>query len=94
MSALKIADRDGITVVTFARPPVSAMDSASLEELAATFERLAGDVAVKAAVLTGEGNAFSAGLDLKTVRPTDRSPENLCFHPHAVRKDRWCHAEA
>jgi enoyl-CoA hydratase len=61
MSALKIADRDGITVVTFARPPVNAMDSASLEELAATFERLAGDVAVKAAVLTGEGNAFSAG---------------------------------
>lgn len=43
MSALKIADRDGITVVTFARPPVNAMDSASLEELAATFERLAGD---------------------------------------------------
>src|SRR6516225_9963317 len=71
MSALKIADRDGITVVTFARPPVSAMDSASLEELAATFERLAGDVAVKAAVLTGEGNAFSAGLDLKTVPHLD-----------------------
>ena len=71
MSALKIADRDGITVVTFARPPVNAMDSASLEELVATFERLAGDVAVKAAVLTGEGNAFSAGLDLKTVPHLD-----------------------
>ena len=40
MSALKIADRDGITVVTFARPPVNAMDSASLEELAADLRAL------------------------------------------------------
>ena len=64
MSTLKIADSDGIAVVTFARPPVNAMDSASLEELTSTFERLAEDAAVKAAVLTGEGNVFSAGLDL------------------------------
>jgi len=67
MGTLKIVDRNGIAVVTFARPPVNVMDSESLEELTSTFERLAGDAAVKAAVLTGEGNAFSAGLDLKTV---------------------------
>jgi len=71
MSTLKIADSDGIAVVTFPRPPVNAMDSASLEELTSTFERLAEDAAVKAAVLTGEGNAFSAGLDLKTVPNLD-----------------------
>jgi enoyl-CoA hydratase len=71
MSTLKIAGTDGIAVVTFARPPVNAMDSASLEELTSTFERLAGDAAVKAAVLTGEGDAFSAGLDLKTVPNLD-----------------------
>jgi enoyl-CoA hydratase len=71
MSTLKIADSDGIVVVTFARPPVNAMDSASLEELTSTFERLAEDKAVRAAVLTGEGHAFSAGLDLKTVPNLD-----------------------
>ena len=71
MSSLKISDSDGIAVVTFARPPVNAMDSPSLEELTATFARLAGDARVKAAVLTGEGNAFSAGLDLKKVPSLD-----------------------
>ena len=71
MNTLKIAHSEGIAVVTFARPPVNAMDSASLEELTSTFERLADDATVKAAVLTGEGNAFSAGLDLKTVPNLD-----------------------
>ena len=71
MSTLKIAPSDGIVVVTFARPPVNAMDSPSLEELTSTFQRLAEDTGVKAAVLTGEGNAFSAGLDLKTVPNLD-----------------------
>ncbi|MBV9584521.1 MAG: enoyl-CoA hydratase/isomerase family protein [Alphaproteobacteria bacterium] len=71
MSTMKISDSDGIAVVTLSRPPVNAMDSTSLEELTATFERLAGDAAVKAAVLTGEGNAFSAGLDLKSMPTLD-----------------------
>ena len=71
MSTLKIAASGGIVVVTFARPPVNAMDSPSLEELTSTFQRLAEDTGVKAAVLTGEGNAFSAGLDLKTVPTLD-----------------------
>ena len=62
---------DGIVVVTLAKPPMNTMDSVLLEELTATFDRLAADPAVKAAVLTGEGVAFSAGLDLKTVPHLD-----------------------
>jgi hypothetical protein len=61
MSTLKIAESGGIAVVTFARPPVNAMDASSLEELASTFDRLSGDKGVKAIVLTGDGSAFSAG---------------------------------
>lgn len=63
--------RNGIAVVTMAKPPMNTMDSAVLEGLTAMFERLAGDPDVKAAVLTGEGAAFSAGLDLKTVPHLD-----------------------
>jgi len=62
---------NGIAVVSFARPPMNAMDSAMLEGLAALFDRLAGDPVVRAAVLIGEGKAFSAGLDLKLLPNLD-----------------------
>ena len=71
MTNLKISRAGDVAAVRFARPPVNAMDAGSLEELAATFHRLADDPAVKAAVLTGEGNVFSAGLDLKLVPKLD-----------------------
>jgi len=71
MNTLKISKTDGTAVVTLARPPVNAMDAASLEELAAAFDGLARDDSVTAAVLTGEGRAFSAGLNLKTVPELD-----------------------
>jgi enoyl-CoA hydratase len=63
---------DGIAVVTLANPPVNAMDSALLEELAGLFERLGPEAAVRAAVITGQGPAFSAGLNLKTTPELDR----------------------
>lgn len=62
---------DGIAVVTLARPPMNAMDAGLLEELAALFDDLEADGDVRAAVITGEGRAFSAGLDLKTVPDLD-----------------------
>ena len=65
------APNDGIVVVTLANPPMNTMGSPLLEDLASTFDRLAGDPQVRAVVLTGEGAAFSAGLDLKTVPDLD-----------------------
>ena len=73
MSNLKLSfPTDGIAVVTLANPPMNAMDSALLEELAALFEGLASDRTVRAAVIAAEGPAFSAGLNLKTVPALDR----------------------
>lgn len=73
MSNLKltIAD-DGIAVVTLANPPMNAMEAGLLEELANLFEGLAADRSVGAAVITAEGPAYSAGLNLKTVPGLDR----------------------
>ena len=62
---------DGIAVVTLTDPPVNALDAPLLEELAGLFEGLAAEPSVRAAVLTGEGRAFSAGLDLKRVPELD-----------------------
>src|SRR5262245_27269469 len=63
---------DGIAVVTLSNPPVNAMDAPLLEELTGLFEGLAAETAVRAAVITGQGRAFSAGLNLKTVPDLDR----------------------
>ena len=73
MPTLKFALQDeGIALVTLANPPMNVMDARLLEELAALFEGLAVDPAVRAAVIAAEGPAFSAGLDLKTVPDLDR----------------------
>lgn len=71
MDALRLEQRDDIAVATLARPPMNAMNADLLEELAALFERLAAMPSVRAAVITGEGPAFSAGLDLKAVPQLD-----------------------
>jgi enoyl-CoA hydratase len=62
---------DGIAVVTLAHPPVNALDAPLFEELAGLFEGLAAEQSVRAAVLTGDGRTFSAGLDLKRVPELD-----------------------
>ena len=59
--------REGIEVLTLARPPANALDIETTEELADAFEALASDDAAAAVVLTGEGKAFCAGLDLKAI---------------------------
>ncbi len=51
--------------MTIHRPPVNALSTAVIAELAACMERLAVDTEVKAIVLTGEGKLFVAGADIK-----------------------------
>jgi enoyl-CoA hydratase/carnithine racemase len=63
---------DGIALVVLDNPPMNAMQAGLLEELAALFEGLAANPAVRAAVIAAEGRAFSAGLDLKHVPGLDR----------------------
>lgn len=73
MSTLKLfTNPDGIAIVTLANLPMNAMNACLLEELAALFEGLAADRAVRAAVVAAEGPAFSAELDLKSVPHLDR----------------------
>ena len=43
---------------------MNALDAAMFDALVATSERLAGEKGVRAVVLSGEGRAFCAGLDM------------------------------
>ncbi|CAB4790276.1 unannotated protein [freshwater metagenome] len=57
-----------VATVTLSRPDaLNALTPEMLYRLAATLEQLAGDDSVRVVVLTGEGRAFSAGVDLKSL---------------------------
>ena len=58
---------ESIEVLTLARPPANALDIDMTEEIAEAFETLAKAGAASAVILTGEGKAFCAGLDLKAI---------------------------
>ena len=73
---------DGITWVTLNRPEKrNAMSPALNEEMRATVEQLATDDRCRVLVLTGAGDAFSAGMDLKEYfRETDGAPDTVVLN--------------
>ena len=62
-----VESTDGIALVRFERPPANAIELESATALEETLGRLEADGATRAVVLTGHGEFFSAGLDLKVV---------------------------
>ena len=78
MSDLETVRHDtkgAVAIVTIARPDaMNSFNTALRRDLLTAFERAAGDEAIRAVVLTGEGRSFSAGADLKDMenkRPID-----------------------
>ena len=67
MSTLEIKRDGGVACVTLNRPDKrNAIDDATRDALADAFAGLDEDGAVRAAILTGAGSAFCAGVDLST----------------------------
>jgi len=59
----------GVATLTLNRPQIhNAFDDALIAELTAALRKLAADAAVRAVVLTGAGQSFSAGGDLNWMR--------------------------
>jgi enoyl-CoA hydratase/carnithine racemase len=65
------ADHPHVALVTLDRPErANALDLRSLRELAAAWRRIAGDPAIRCAVVTGAGErAFCAGMDMTDTIP-------------------------
>jgi enoyl-CoA hydratase/carnithine racemase len=62
---VRVTIEDGVADVRLIRTDkMNALDDAMFEALAATGERLKGEGGVRAVVLSGEGRAFCAGLDM------------------------------
>lgn len=63
---LRTAPEDGVVTLMINRPEKkNALSIALRDELSDTLDDLAGDDAVKSVVLTGAGDVFSAGFDLR-----------------------------
>jgi len=68
MSAVKFEAEGSLAIVTLNRPEVrNAIDRPTAEALAEAFRRFESEDALTVAILTGAGNCFCAGADLKAV---------------------------
>jgi len=71
-----IRRKGGILIVTLNRPEAkNALSPSMLIGMYKAWELLKNDNALKCAVLTGEGDTFCAGMDLKALSNPDEDPE-------------------
>ncbi|MGW9449111.1 enoyl-CoA hydratase/isomerase family protein [Streptomyces sp. NPDC055632] len=75
---LKDSVTDGVATVVIANPAKrNAMSAGMWRSLPGVLERLAADPAVRALVLTGEGDTFCAGADISALREPGDEQQNL-----------------
>ena len=68
---IRVEHHDAVALVTLNRPDaLNALSRALRMELVSVFAELAKDDTIRAVVLTGEGRAFTAGVDLKEAGET------------------------
>jgi enoyl-CoA hydratase/carnithine racemase len=70
-SAVRVDRRGGVVRCTLDRPPLNLFEPDLIATLRATFQTLAADPAVRVAVLTGTGRAFTGGMDVRVLRDLD-----------------------
>lgn len=61
---ITVTKQDGVARLVFNRPPLNVLNIEMLREINSALAQIASDASVKALVLTGEGKAFSAGVDV------------------------------
>ncbi|MCE2391015.1 MAG: enoyl-CoA hydratase [Proteobacteria bacterium] len=77
-SVLSIEKEDGVAIFTLNRPEsLNALSAALCGRLVQAFEEIRDDDSVGAVILTGNGRAFSAGVDLKELGGEVKLPEGV-----------------
>jgi enoyl-CoA hydratase len=80
-SVARKSEEDGVEILTLNHPPVNALSTALLAELDRRVTEIGDDPKVRTVVLTGEGQYFSAGADVKELATLD-----LASAPDVARK--------
>ncbi|MGI0156097.1 MAG: enoyl-CoA hydratase-related protein, partial [Thermoplasmata archaeon] len=75
------SEEGSVEVLVLRHPPVNALSTALLAELDLAVGELAADAKVRAVVLTGDGQYFSAGADVK-----EMATLGLSSAPEVARK--------
>jgi len=86
LTTLRLDVTDGVATVTLDRPPVNAQNRALREELLWLFDTLSDRADVRAIVLTGAGNSFSAGADIKERVGLVQEPGDYLRHNRLTRE--------
>src|SRR3970040_835062 len=68
MPLVSVERKAGCAWVTLDRPPLNLIVPELIAALRAAFEALARDKSVRAAVVTGAGRAFTAGMQVQVLR--------------------------
>jgi enoyl-CoA hydratase len=68
---VRVERRGASAWVTLDRPPLNLLEPGIIRELRDTFDALAGDPGVRAAVLTGAGRATTGGVQIQVLRDLD-----------------------
>jgi enoyl-CoA hydratase/carnithine racemase len=76
---VSVAVDGGVAVVTLDRPPVNALNSHMYAQLGRAAAQIAEDPEIRVAILTGSGQRFCGGADVK----------ELASHSQAERQDFW-----
>jgi enoyl-CoA hydratase len=69
--ALTVHRADATVWCTLDRPPLNLLEPGLIRALRETFEALAADRATRIAIVTGQGRAFTAGMDVAVLRDLD-----------------------
>lgn len=73
-AGIGLAVKDGVAMVTLARPPVNALSPAMYREVARMFDQLSDRDDVRVVVLSSGCKVFSAGADLKARQEAIKGP--------------------
>jgi len=82
----KLDVADGIATVVFDKPPVNAQNQDTREEFIRLFDALSDRDDVRVVVLTGTGDMFSAGADIKERIGIAREPGDYIRNNRLVRE--------
>lgn len=85
-SLIKIDVKDYIATVVMNRPPVNAQNVAFREALIEAFDEISDRDDIRVAILTGIGNIFSAGADLRDRGALDENLGEYWRHSRRVRE--------
>jgi enoyl-CoA hydratase len=87
LETIDISIEAGVAVVVLNRPPVNAVNAQLRDDITQAFDFLNDSKDVRVVVLTGQGNVFCAGADLKERPPVGPGTEGAYWkHNRSVRE--------